>query len=219
MRLSVLAPLWTLFATSLAYNCTPYNFPMNGIELPSQNISSADIADKIIEADPEGMGSAHVWGSPGSPVPWKRDENNLFTIPYCFARDFDRENIGHTVEDAIEQWFRKISQASPRSGHGLAMREVVDKDGDPVYCMDSTAVDKWNDKVPYDILPTEYTYGTRGKFSATVGLIRTDPPRRWNMRLSIDGPDLLAETMHELGHVFDQLGLHSIHETSLNMTY
>lgn len=151
------------------------------------------------------MSSAHVWGNPGGPIPWERDENNRFTICYCFARDYDRENIGDTVETAIEEWWREIGRAGPRSGHGLAMKEVIDEDGNPVYCVDSTAEDVWNDKVPYDTLPIQYTGGTEGDCSSTIGLIRTDPLTHWNMRLSIDAPHLIQDTMHELGHVFGKL--------------
>jgi hypothetical protein len=42
------------------------------------------------------------------------------------------------------------------------MKEVFNKDGDPVCYMDSTAVDKWNEKVPYDTLPIKYTYDAQG---------------------------------------------------------
>ncbi|KAF3048839.1 hypothetical protein E8E11_008027 [Didymella keratinophila] len=147
-------------------------------------------------------------GNPGSLVTWKRDGNNLFTIHYCFARDWDRENIGDTVKAAIKEWRKKIGQASPRSDHGPAMKEVVDKDGNSSYCMNSTAEDKWKNNVPYDTLPIIYTGGTQGECSATVALIRTESPRHWNMRLSTDGLHLLAKTMHELRHVFSMVHEH-----------
>lgn len=82
------------------------------------------------------------------------------------------------------------------------MKEVVDGDGNPVYCMNSTAEDKWNKKVSYDTLPIENTSGTQRPCSSTIGLYRTDPPTHWNLRLSIDAPHLIQDTMHELGHVF-----------------
>jgi uncharacterized protein YfaP (DUF2135 family) len=109
MLVSVLTQLWTLAAASLAYNCTPYNFPMNDIGLPGQCMSTADIADKIVDANPEGMGSAHVWVNPVA-LPLERDENNLFTNHYCFARDFNCEKIGHTVNDAIKLCQRRLAK-------------------------------------------------------------------------------------------------------------
>lgn len=138
----LLAQLFTLAANSSAYNCNTHNFPLDGSWIPGQNVPNADITDKFIDANPEGMGSAHIWGSPGRLIPWERDENNLFTIHYCFSRDWNREHIGATVEAAIEERWSDIGRAGPRSGHGLTMKEVVDEDGNPVYCMDSTAEDK-----------------------------------------------------------------------------
>ena len=48
---------------------------MNGIGLLGQNNSSAEIAVKIIDADPKSMGSVHAWGNPGGPPPMERDED------------------------------------------------------------------------------------------------------------------------------------------------
>ena len=203
MRFSLLClQLVTLTTTTLAYNCNSYVFPLNGSWIPSQNISNVDINDKFVDVNPEGMGSAHIWGNPGGPVPWERDKNNLFTIKYCFIRDDDREYIGDTFEAAIKELWNEVGQAGPRSGHGLAMREVLDEDGDPMYCMDSTQEDKCNKKVPCDTLLIEYTGGTEKSCSSTIGLQRTNPPTHSNMRLSIDAPHLIQDTMHELGHVF-----------------
>ncbi|KAJ4338586.1 hypothetical protein N0V87_003916 [Didymella glomerata] len=75
MRLSDLTQLCTPATTSLAYNRTSYNFPINGIGLPGQNISNTDIADRIIDASSEGMGSTYVWGNPGGPILRERMEH------------------------------------------------------------------------------------------------------------------------------------------------
>lgn len=195
--------LVTLTATATAHNCNSYAFPPNGSWVSGQNISVNDqIIDKFIKANPEGTGSAHIWGNAGGPVPWERDENSLFTINYCFLRDYDRRFLGDMFEAAIEEWWNEIGQAGPRSGHGLAMKEVTNEDGNPVYCMDPSAEDEWNKHVPYDTLPVEFTDGQEGSCSSTIGLHRTNPPKPWNMRLSIDSPNLIQDTMHELGHVF-----------------
>lgn len=206
MHLSFLPTLLAmLIATSVAYQCNSYAFALNDSWVPGQNVSlpSSSINEES-DANPN-MGSAHIWGNPDGPIPWERDENNLYSINYCFIRDYDRRYMGDIFESAIEEWWNEIGQAGPRSGHGLAMKEVTDEHGNPLYCMDGTAEDKWNKKVSYDTLPIEYTSGEEGYCSSTIGLQRTDPPKPWNMRLSIDAPNLIQDTMHELGHVFGKL--------------
>ncbi|UPX14405.1 uncharacterized protein EKO05_0004888 [Ascochyta rabiei] len=205
-----------LAATSTAYNCYSYPFPLNGIWVPGQNISIPDNSvQKSIDNSPDGMGSAHIWGNPEGPIPWERDENNLFTIKYCFIRDYDRRHLADMFETAIEEWWNEIGQAGSHSGHGLAIKELTDENGTPVYCMDGSAEDKWNKNVPYDTLPIEFTGGQEGSCSSTIGLRRTKPPKPWNMRLSIDSPSLIQDTMHELGHVFGKSTPHTLIHFSL----
>ncbi|KAF9697216.1 hypothetical protein EKO04_004836 [Ascochyta lentis] len=192
-----------LAATTVSYNCNSYPFPLNDIWVPGQNKSILNSSiDKFVDTNPEGMGSAHIWGNPEGPIPWERDKNNLFTIKYCFIRDYDRRHLVDMLETTIEEWWNEIGQAGSRSGHGLTMKELTDANGKPVYCMDNSAEDKWNKNVPYDTLPIEFTDGQEGSCSSTIGLKRTKPPKPWNMRLSIDSPNLIQDTMHELGHVF-----------------
>lgn len=212
MRSSLYVPVLAMLAsTSAAYNCNSYAFPLNGSWSPGQNVSITEGSTPSIDANPEGMGSAHVWGNPDGPIPWERDEDNLFTIKYCFLRDYDRRNLGDMFETAIEEWWIEIGRAGSNSGHGLTMKEVTDENGDPVYCMDGTADDKWNKKVPYDTLPIEFTSDKAGGCSSTIGLQRTDPPKPWNMRLTIDSPNLIQDTMHELGHTFGESTFWNIH--------
>ncbi|KAJ8117232.1 hypothetical protein OPT61_g1526 [Boeremia exigua] len=179
-----------------------YAFPLDGSWVTETNLSNAEISDRFTDEHNEGTGSAHIWGNPGGPVPWERDDSNLFTIHYCFMRDYDREYIRGTLEAAIREWWYWVGQAGPASGHGVVLKETVDQYGNPEYCMDGTQEDKWNKKVPYDTLPIQYTSEQQGSCSSTIGLQRTSPPTHWNMRLSIDAPHLFQDTMHVLGHVF-----------------
>jgi hypothetical protein len=94
-------------------------------------------------------------------------------------------------EVAMQEWWAEIDEAGPRSGHGLAMKEITDENGNFVYCMDGTAEDKWNKNVPYDTLPIELTDGQDRSCSSTIGLQRSDPPKPRNMRLSIDRPNFI----------------------------
>ncbi|KAJ4994107.1 hypothetical protein SVAN01_00584 [Stagonosporopsis vannaccii] len=183
--------LRVLAAASVAYNCISYAFPLNSSWLPGENITNTE--------------TSLIFGNTSGPIPWQRDESNLFTIHYCFIRDYDRENIGGIVQAAIKEWWIEVGQAGAHSGDGLVMKEVLDEDGNPVYCMDSTQEDKWNKKTPYDTVPIEYTGGQEGSCSSTIGLRRTSPRTHWNRRLSIDAPHLVQDIMHELGHVFDEL--------------
>ncbi|KAJ4365984.1 hypothetical protein N0V95_000361 [Ascochyta clinopodiicola] len=120
------------------------------------------------------MGSAHIWGNPEGPIPWERDENDLFAIKYCFIRDYDRRYLVDMFETALEEWWNEIARAGLRSGHGLAMTELTDENGSPIYCMDGTAEDKWNKNVPYDTLPIEFTGAQEGSCSSTIGLQRME---------------------------------------------
>ena len=71
MRLSLFcSQLFTLTATSLAYNCNSYNFPLDGLWVPRQSNSNAAILDKFATANTDDMILADIWGNTGGPAPW-----------------------------------------------------------------------------------------------------------------------------------------------------
>lgn len=191
MRLFTILQAAALASTALA------TYPLCGFEYPMNYNMTAHIIDGT-SPDPEivQLGVATAFGNPGGPIPWPRDSHNLITIPYCYARQWDRHHVQEIFERGINEWYAALGgKASKQSGHGIVFKERVDDKGQPLTCRKAGGVVDWNPDVPYDTLAVVWT---AGKWGATLGLMRQDPPGPWKSQFMVSNKWDVASTMHEV---------------------
>ncbi|KAF2870076.1 hypothetical protein BDV95DRAFT_496467 [Massariosphaeria phaeospora] len=110
--------------------------------------------------NPGSNGVATIFGNNNGPRPWARNRNNLFVIRYCYAREYDRQNVQGTVEWSINNWYHHLGgPASKKSGHGIVFQEALNSANQPFYCYKKGAPNDWNLNVQYNTVVIEYTYG------------------------------------------------------------
>jgi hypothetical protein len=146
-------------------------------------------------------GVSTAFGNAGGPIPWPRDSQNLITIPYCYARDYDKADVQAIFESSISKWETALGgKASKDAGHGIVFKEVKDSNGNSIYCKKRDEHDQWDPRVGFDTVAIVSTRGSG--WYATLGLTRYEPSAAWQMQLGVSNGVDEKSCMHEVRNCY-----------------
>ncbi|KAF2449030.1 zincin [Karstenula rhodostoma CBS 690.94] len=131
----------------------------------------------------------------------------LGKIPYCYASIAARAQLKHHIDSAIQIWMTALGgPASAVTAHGLSLTEVVDDQGQPIYCFfnDYQSYEhpgSWHTAIWKHVLAIHLQGG--GGARSTLGYFEQGAAGRHALVSGLDAPNIIQITLaHELGHVF-----------------
>jgi hypothetical protein len=130
-----------LFGTTTLASYLPCGLPHPlNYNIRTQILEGIEPDLPLYDQDSIASGVSTAFGNTNGPIPWPRDKKNLITIPYCYAREYDKTNVRTILEPAISSWEKALGgKASKDAGHGIVFKEVKDDDGKSIYCKKSGA--------------------------------------------------------------------------------